>query len=112
MPTLKSIQRYCDQIAREFHPERIVLFGSYAYGKPSGDSDVDLMVIMPFKGKAMDQSAEIRRRAVAPFPMDLMVRTPAQIEKRLADEDWFIMEIVEKGKVMYEAAHARLDRQS
>ncbi|MBI3736337.1 nucleotidyltransferase domain-containing protein [Candidatus Sumerlaeota bacterium] len=108
--TLKSIQAYCNRVGREFNPEKIILLGSHAYGKPARDSDVDLMVIMPFKGKGRDKSAEIRARASAPFPMDMIVRTPRQIEKRLAGEDWFIAEIIERGRVMYEAAHAGVDR--
>ena len=45
-----EIQKLCEQISRDFRPERIILFGSHAYGSPTPDSDVDLLVVMPFEG--------------------------------------------------------------
>lgn len=93
------------RIAEEFEPERIVLFGSYANGSPSEDSDVDLLVVMPFKGKSVDKSVEIRLKIRPPFPMDLLVRTPLKVEERLGMGDDFMKEIVETGKVLYEARH-------
>jgi uncharacterized protein len=98
-----EIQAYCDAIAREFKPEKIILFGSYAYGTPTEDSDVDLMVVMPCKRRMLDQALAIRTRLDAPFAMDLLVRTPANIRRRLGWGDWFLREVMTKGKVMYEA---------
>lgn len=109
MVNRQSIQAYANAIAREFHPERIVLFGSHANGTPDGGSDVDLLVIMPHKGKARDKAAEIRDRLSAPFALDLLVRSPGAIRERIAGEDWFIREIMEKGATLYEAADARVD---
>ena len=103
-----QIQKFCDAVAREFHPKKIVLFGSYAYGKPTKDSDVDLLVVMPFDRKKGRKSLEIRQRIPADFPLDLLVRTPKFIAQRLAWGDCFTQEIFAKGKVMYEAADARL----
>lgn len=102
----RTIRRFCDAVAREFQPQKIVLFGSYAYGSPTGDSDVDLLVIMPFDRKQGRKSLEIRRRIPAGFPLDLIVRTPEFIAQRLAWGDCFTQEILTKGKVLYEAAHA------
>ena len=102
-PTLREIKQLCGQIAREFHPEKIILFGSHAYGKPGWDSDVDLLIIMPFKGRPHRQAVNIRTRIEAPMAIDLLVRTPQEIKKRLEMEDFFIREILERGKVMYEA---------
>ena len=106
MVTRRQIRRYAREIAREFRPRRIVLFGSYAYGKPTRDSDVDLLVIMPHRGRSVDKATEIRLRLRAPFPMDLMVRSPQRIRQRLAWGDCFIQEIMEKGAVLYEASHS------
>lgn len=103
MTAQTEIQAYCDAIAREFKPEKILLFGSYAYGTPTEDSDVDLMVVMPCKRRMLDQALAIRMRLSAPFPMDLLVRTPASIRKRLNWGDSFLREVVTKGKVLYEA---------
>lgn len=105
MVTRRQIREYAQEIARQFRPQRIILFGSYAYGKPTRDSDVDLLVIMPLKGNGADQATRIRLKLRAPFPMDLLVRSPAKIRQRLAWGDCFIQEVLEKGTVLYETSH-------
>lgn len=105
MVTRRQIRAYARRIARHFKPERIILFGSYAYGKPTRDSDVDLLVVMPHRGRGVEKAIEIRLKVRAPFPMDLLVRSPDKIRQRLDWGDCFIQEILEKGKVLYEAAH-------
>ena len=100
-----AIERYCAAIAREFQPSRIVLFGSYAYGQPSADSDVDVLVILPHQKRARP-SLEIRRRVSAGFPVDILVRAPEEIARRLREGDSFITEIMTKGRVVYESGHA------
>jgi predicted nucleotidyltransferase len=110
--TQEQIQEYSDRIAAMFKPERIILFGSYAYGAPTADSDVDLLIIMPFEGDSARKAVEIRGAVHAGFPVDLLVRTPVQVQQRIAWNDWFMREIVEKGKVVYAAAHDRVDRES
>jgi len=100
-----QIRKFIRSVAREFHPHRIILFGSYAYGTPTEDSDVDVLVIMPFDRTKGRKSIEIRQRIPASFPLDLVVRTPEFIAQRLAWRDCFIEEILAKGKIVYEAAH-------
>jgi uncharacterized protein len=102
----KNINAFVSQVAQQFQPQRVVLFGSYAYGKPTADSDVDLLVIMPHQGHSAVQAAEIRKRIRAGFPMDLIVRSPREIRKRLAMHDVFITEILEQGRTLYETSHA------
>jgi uncharacterized protein len=102
MVTRRQIRAYAAEIAREFRPRRIILFGSYAYGKPNRDSDVDLLVIMPHKGRGVEKSIEIRLKLRAPFPMDLLVRSPQKIRQRLAWGDCFVQEVLDKGEVLYE----------
>jgi uncharacterized protein len=100
----QQISRLCDTIAHEFHPEKIVLFGSYAYGQPHPDSDVDLLVVMPFEGSPFRQAAVILShvvRTVGVLPMDLLVRTAEQVQERLHMGDSFMREIIERGRVMY-----------
>jgi predicted nucleotidyltransferase len=101
-----KIRKFSEAVARQFCPEKIILFGSYAHGTPTEESDVDLLVIMPFKGRCVRQSFEIRRRIRADFALDLLVRTPQTIAQRLAWGDCFIQEILAKGKVLYEAHHS------
>jgi predicted nucleotidyltransferase len=104
--TRSIIRRYADQIAKQFHPHKIILFGSYAYGKPTEDSDVDILVIMPFKGRNPEKATEIWMTTRPKFPIDIMVRKPEEIKKRLAMGDFFLREITEKGEVLYEAVNA------
>src|SRR3974377_501123 len=75
---MRVIRRFARQVAEKFQPDKIILFGSYAYGTPNADSDVDILVIMP----AYDQRSKagrIRAAVPAPFPMDLIVRTPENL---------------------------------
>ena len=95
------IQAFVDEVVRQFQPERVVLFGSYAYGRPSEDSDVDLLVIMPFRGSPNKKAVEIDLRVRRQFAMDLLVRTPGTVRKRVRLGDWFLREIMETGKVLY-----------
>jgi len=101
-----SITEASERIAREFHPKRIILFGSYADGTPGPDSDVDLLVVLPFEGRAVDKSVEIRLKVMPPFPMDLIVRTPEKVRERVAMGDTFMQDILERGTVLYEADDA------
>ncbi|MSQ53296.1 MAG: nucleotidyltransferase domain-containing protein [Betaproteobacteria bacterium] len=100
-----KIRALSRRIAAEFRPERIILFGSHAHGRATTDSDVDLLVVMPFKGKGVHKSVEILNRVEPEFPVDVIVRTPSQLRKRLAASDYFFDEIVRNGKVLYEATH-------
>jgi predicted nucleotidyltransferase len=106
MVSRHAIKRFVNEIARRFKPVRIILFGSYAYGRPTPDSDVDLLVIMPCKGRSLDAALNVRLAVAADFPLDLIVRTPAELRRRLALGDFFLHEIVDKGVVLYEGAHA------
>jgi predicted nucleotidyltransferase len=103
-----SIQRLCDDIVREFHPQKVILFGSYAHGRPTPDSDVDLLVVMPFRGHPARKVLEIRRAIRATFPLDLLVRTPANLKARIERGDFFLREIVETGRTLYESSHRRM----
>lgn len=100
------IRNVCDRIAEEFKPEKIILFGSHAYGTPTLDSDLDLLVVMPFEGSPLAQAVRISRQLKLLIPIDLIVRTPEQLNERLAMDDFFMREIVERGKLMYETPHA------
>ena len=105
MVTKKQIKELCDQIVREFQPEKIILFGSRAYGKPTRHSDVDLLVVMSYEGEYWRQLVKIIETLKSWLPLDLVLRTPKEIEERLAMGDGFIKEITERGEVLYEAEH-------
>ena len=102
----KQIAELSERIARAFHPEKIILFGSYAYGHPSADSDIDLLVIMSFEGRQSKQAIRILNYLHTLAPIDLLVLTPELVKERLAMGDSFMREIIERGKVIYESHHA------
>ncbi|MEI6168940.1 MAG: nucleotidyltransferase domain-containing protein [bacterium] len=96
---------FCSRLVEEYRPSRIVLFGSYARGKPRPDSDVDLLIVMPFKGSGVSKAAEMIRKLSPSFAVDLVIRTPTDIERRVAMNDFFLKEAT-SGKLLYEAPNA------
>jgi uncharacterized protein len=95
------IRRFAREVAERFQPEKIVLFGSHAYGMPHEDSDVDILVVMPARNQ-LDEAARISQAICPPFPLDIIVRTPRNLRWRLAEGDSFLNEIMTRGKVLYE----------
>src|SRR5215210_3928690 len=93
---MSAIRRFARQVAERFRPNKIILFGSHAYGEPTADSDVDLLVVMPARNQ-LDQAVKIRIAIPAPFAMDLIVRTPKRIREGVEDGDSFTLEIMSKG---------------
>lgn len=98
------------RIGASFRPLRIVLFGSYAYGDPTPDSDVDMLVIMDTDLSETDQAVEIILVIEPRFGLDLLVRTPRSLDRRLALGDPFLREVVERGEVIYEPDSPTLRR--
>jgi predicted nucleotidyltransferase len=113
-PTILSRVRIPDEVIHElisrivtkFQPQRIILFGSYAYGKPRPESDVDLLVVMDTQKREMQQALEIRQHVKPMFGVDILVYTPSRIEQRLKLGDSFLKEITERGVVLYESSDA------
>ena len=104
---MRAIRAVAKQIADKFHPDKIILFGSYADGKPRPESDVDLLVIMDTPLRSRQQRLEISRvLSPRPFPMDVIIHTPRQVQERLAMGDLFLREITTRGKVIYERPRA------
>jgi len=103
MVAMNEIEEFGEKIGREFGAERVILFGSHARGEVSEDSDVDLLIIGPYEGRSVDRSVEIRMKLRPRFPVDLLVRTPEKVRERIRMGDDFLREIVEEGKVLYEA---------
>ena len=104
--TLREIRKYARLIGHTFQPEKIILFGSYAHGTATADSDVDLLVLMKTRLHCVDQAVKIRAVAKFPFATDLIVRTPQQFKKRIQMGDSFMREIDEMGLPLYETNHA------
>lgn len=98
----QAIQDLADRIADEYHPDKVILFGSRAYGTPGPDSDVDLLVILPFEGKSFHKSLEILNYLDVRFPLDLIARRPDDTERRYREGDPLIREALDRGKLLYE----------
>ena len=102
-PVAKTLPQAIKRIVSELKPEKIILFGSYAYGNPTPDSDVDLLVIietkLTYKERYLSVSRLLRPRH---FPVDIIVKTPKEIEKALRTNSFFTREIYTKGIVLYE----------
>jgi predicted nucleotidyltransferase len=98
-----EIKKLADEIGRLFHPHRIILFGSYAYGAPGPDSDIDLLVLLPFEGKSFRKSLEIINRINPPFSVDVLARRLDDTIRRYEQGDPLIREALDKGEVLYES---------
>ncbi len=108
---MRVIRRFARQVAEKFQPDKIILFGSYAYGTPHEDSDVDILVIMPARNQ-LDMAFKIHWTIQPPFPLDIIVRTPKEMKWRLEERESFLTEITSKGKVLYEKDNAAVGAQS
>ncbi len=101
---MKLIKVITKKIQDNYNPEKIILFGSYAYGKPKKDSDIDLLIIKKTNARHIDRSTKVREilqeenRLIAIEPL---VYTPEEINQRLKIEDDFIKNIINDGKVLY-----------
>ncbi|MCL4512344.1 MAG: nucleotidyltransferase domain-containing protein [Bacteroidetes bacterium] len=104
MYSINEIKDYSRRIAEAFNPERIILFGSFAKNRAKEDSDVDLLVIMNYNGRGVEQSFHIRRVVSPRFPLDMIVRKPEEVSDRLKKGDYFLREIMDEGIVLYERA--------
>lgn len=101
--TIRDIQTIVQQIVEHFHPQKVILFGSYAHGAPTEDSDVDLLVVMETEAQPLHAAACIAAAIDHPFPVDILVRRPAELEASLARKGGFASEVMSTGVVLYEA---------
>ncbi len=102
MVSMKEIREVGQQIGRQFRPDRVLLFGSYADGSATDDSDVDLLVVLPFDGRPFHKSLEILNRLDIRFPCDLIARPPEDVARRYEQGDPLIRDALDRGKVLYE----------
>ncbi len=104
---MSAIRRFARRIGEKFHPDKIILFGSFAYGTPHEESDVDLLVVMPTYNE-IQQSIRITLACDREFPLDLIVRTPDRLRRRLETGDSFLDEITRHGIVVYEKRNSHM----
>lgn len=102
-PVGETLPSAIERIVAEIRPEKVVLFGSYAYGEPTPGSDVDLLIILETDAPSKERSWTVSRLLLPrPFPVDILVKTPQEVERALVQGDLFMHEILERGKVLYE----------
>jgi uncharacterized protein len=101
MISMKDIRAVGKRIAREFRPQRVILFGSHARGSAQPDSDVDLLVIARFEGTSFRQSLRILNRLDIRLPVDLIAYRPEDVQRRYAEGDPLVREALDHGKVLY-----------
>jgi predicted nucleotidyltransferase len=111
--SMEVIQTLVSYIVTHFNPEMIILFGSYAYGNPRPESDIDLLVVMDTSEGELETSVAIKK-SLPPhaFGIDILARSHTVIKKRQAQGDWFLREVVAKGKILYERDHPRVGQSS
>jgi predicted nucleotidyltransferase len=101
--TISDIKQFTDSIISQFNPDKIILFGSYAWGIPTVESDIDLLVVMPFEGQGYKIAAKIMTTIGHPdHPVDILVRTPHEINELYTTHNCFFTKIIEDGITLYE----------
>jgi predicted nucleotidyltransferase len=108
----EGLRKVTRQIVEQFHPQKVILFGSYAYGQPTEDSDVDLLVIMETEGNPLYAAARISAAVDHPFPLDILVIRPSDLAFALQEKNIFETEVMNKGVILYEAEDHGVDHQS
>jgi len=104
---MKTIHAIARHIAEKFEPEKIILFGSHAYGNPTAWSDVDLLVIMDTPDGELAAIKEVAQSLPdLSFRVDIIVRSQDVLEKRIKLGDWFLREATKNGKVLYERTNS------
>jgi predicted nucleotidyltransferase len=101
----EKIVRAAHRIAEAVHPEKVILFGSYAYGHPTADSDVDFLIVHPARTRSQRMNVAIKASTALeprPFPVDILVRSAQKIRQRVKMGDGFLQEISQRGRVVYE----------
>lgn len=89
---------------KPYKPEKIILFGSHAWGRPTKHSDVDILIIKKTRGNPYKRIPEARAYLHhIDYAFDVLVMTPKEVSKRLKLKDFFIEDIIKKGKVLYES---------
>jgi len=105
MASIRDIRGFARAISEQYQPKRIILFGSHARRRPGRSSDVDFLVVMNYRGHPVRKAVEMLRLLRPPVAVDLIVRTPNEVARRLRWNDWFMHDVVNEGIVLYEAGH-------
>ncbi|MDP2642463.1 MAG: nucleotidyltransferase domain-containing protein [Candidatus Peregrinibacteria bacterium] len=98
---LKKLKIVTQRIVENYDPEKIILFGSYAWGKPNKDSDFDILIIKNGKKNFLNEQQKVRRIVDGEIALDILIATPVEVQNRLKMGDFFFRDIINKGKYVY-----------
>ncbi len=90
------------RLLRAYHPDRVILFGSYARGSFDHDSDLDLVIIKRTRKRFLDRIKEVIEIIKPRFSVDILVYTPGEFTRMVRSGNAFIRDVVKEGKVLYE----------
>ena len=97
---LGRLRKISERLKKEYHAEKVILYGSYARGEATEDSDVDLFIIAPSRERFFERMATVRgliRDLRNGLPVSPIVLTPEEVEERRSKEDQFVQQILEEG---------------
>ena len=100
--SINDITKKVKTIVKNYNPEKIILFGSYADGNPTSESDIDLLIITENDKSNWEVSIDISLLLKHSFPIDIIVKTPGEVKKRIKMGDFFLKNILKNGKLLYE----------
>ncbi|HSB78235.1 MAG TPA: nucleotidyltransferase domain-containing protein [Candidatus Methylomirabilis sp.] len=106
MNSERAIERIVKQIAEGYQPLKVILFGSYAWGEPTDDSDIDLLIVKETSERFIDRWVAVRELIADPerrIPVEPFVVTPEELNRRIARGDQFFRDIVARGRLLYAA---------
>lgn len=103
MITKEEIKKVVGKIVENYKPEKIYLFGSFAWGKPTYDSDVDLFIIKETREARFKRNVKVRKIVKGELPVDVLVYTQKEAQERIKMGDFFIEDILSKGTILYES---------
>lgn len=101
-----TVQNIVEKLVAAYSPQKVILFGSHAFGNPDSDSDIDLLIIKDTQESFFDRLATARRAvsgAHKGIPLDILVLTPQELDARLKSGDQFLTDIFENGQLIYAA---------
>ncbi|MBI3335227.1 MAG: nucleotidyltransferase domain-containing protein [Candidatus Portnoybacteria bacterium] len=98
----KELRRITNDIIKNYKPEKIILFGSFAYGEPTRSSDIDLLIIKKTKKSRIERTKELLLMVDNKVPFEPVIYTPEEVDQRAREGDFFIEDILSKGKILYE----------
>ena len=104
----QQIKDFASEVAVHFSPEKIILFGSHARGQAYAGSDVDILIVLDHETENVEKAIEILNLLHPHFALDLLVRRPKDVARRIAMNDYFMKQIIEQGVTLYDGSRSRV----